>query len=100
MKIYHEPLADVEKYIEKHRDIALEARRTQFENYVRAIQKYIDITPETEILEIGTGTGWFPLHCNLRGWRCRGLEISPQLIEMAKETGRKYGIDPDIRLGN
>lgn len=61
---------------------------------------YKEITPETNILEVGTGTGWFPLLCKQQGLRCKGLEISPQLIEVAKEIGRRYGIEPDIELGN
>lgn len=100
MKIYYDAPADVTRYIDNHRDIALEEKEQHFENYLRPIRKFKEITPETEILEIGTGTGWFPILCKLRGLRCKGLEISPQLIEMAKETGRRHGVEPDIELGN
>jgi SAM-dependent methyltransferase len=100
MKIYQDPLSDVAKYIDTHRNISLEDQAQRFENYLWPLRKFKEITPETEILEIGTGTGWFPLLCKLHGLRCKGLEISPQLIEMARETGRCYGIDPDIELGN
>lgn len=100
MKIYQDALPDVTKYIDTHRNITLEDEAQRFENYLWPIRKFKEITPETEILEIGTGTGWFPLLCKLRGLRCKGLEISPQLIELAKETGRRYGIVPDIELGN
>ncbi len=100
MKIYYEAPADVKRYIDIHRNIALEDKAQHFENYLRPIRNFKEITPETEILEIGTGTGWFPLLCKLRGLRCKGLEISPQLIEMASETGRRYGVEPDIELGN
>ena len=100
MKIYQDPLSDVSKYIDTHRNITLEDQAQRFENYLWPLRNFKEITPETEILEIGTGTGWFPLLCKLHGLRCKGLEISPQLIEMAKETGRCCGIDPDIELGN
>jgi 2-polyprenyl-3-methyl-5-hydroxy-6-metoxy-1,4-benzoquinol methylase len=100
MKIHYEATADVTKYIDNHGSIALEERKQQFENYTRAISRYIAITPQTKILEIGTGTGWFPIFCALRGLSCKGLEISPQLIAFAKENGRKQGVDPDIELGN
>lgn len=100
MKIYHEALSDVNKYIEMHRDTALEAYEQRFESYLRPIRKFKEITPETQILEIGTGPGWFPILCKMRGLRCKGLEISPQLIEMARQTGRRYGVEPDIELGN
>ncbi len=100
MKIYYEAPADVNRYIDIHRNIALEDKAQHFENYLRPIRNFKELTPETEILEIGTGTGWFPLLCKLRGLRCKGLEISPQLIDFALETGRRYGVEPDIELGN
>jgi 2-polyprenyl-3-methyl-5-hydroxy-6-metoxy-1,4-benzoquinol methylase len=100
MKIYYDAPADITKYIDNHRGIAPEENERRFESYLRPIRSFKEITPETEILEIGTGTGWFPILCKLRGLRCKGLEISPQLIEMAKETGRAYGVDPDIQLAN
>lgn len=100
MKIYYEAPADVARYIDTHRGSGLEDKEQQFERYLRPVRRFREITPETEILEIGTGTGWFPLLCKARGLRCRGLEISPQLIDMAMEIGRRYGVEPDIELGN
>jgi 2-polyprenyl-3-methyl-5-hydroxy-6-metoxy-1,4-benzoquinol methylase len=100
MKIHYEATTDVTKYIDNHGTIALEQRTQQFENYTRAISRYTEITPQTKILEIGTGTGWFPIFCALRGLSCKGLEISPQLIELARENGRQRGVEPDIELGN
>jgi SAM-dependent methyltransferase len=100
MKIYQDTLSDVSRYIDTHRNTTLEDKLLRFESYLRPVQVIKEITPETEILEIGTGTGWFPLICKQHGLRCKGLEISPQLIEVARETGRQYGIEPDIELGN
>jgi len=100
MNIYHETLSDVDKYIETHRDTSLEQYENRFESYLRPIRAIKPITPETEILEVGTGPGWFPILCKQRGLRCKGLEISPQLIQVALETGRNCGVEPDIELGN
>ncbi|MGH9583015.1 MAG: methyltransferase domain-containing protein [Bryobacteraceae bacterium] len=100
MKVHHDTLSDVTRYIEKHRGADLEAYEPRFESYLRPVRRFKEIVPETEILEIGTGPGWFPILCKLRGLRCKALEISPQLIEVARETGQRYGIEPDIELGN
>lgn len=100
MQIHHEAIADVTKYIANFGGISLEEKRPQFENFLRAIRMFKEITPQTEILEVGTGTGWFPLLCAQDGLRCKGLEISPQLIEVAKEIGQRYSVTPDIELGN
>jgi SAM-dependent methyltransferase len=100
MEIHHTALSDVDRYIEQHRDTGIEAYEPRFESYLRPVRRFVEIGPATEILEVGTGPGWFPILCKKRGLRCKGLEISPQLIEMAKETGRRYGVEPDIELGN
>jgi len=100
MKIHYDAPADVHKYIGTHRNIALEAKIPQFESLLRPVRRFKELTPETKILEVGTGSGWFPILCQLRGLQCKGLEISPQLIEMAKEIGREQGVEPDIELGN
>jgi len=52
------------------------------------------------MIEIGTGTGSFPILCGLAGLNCEGLEISPQLREHALTWGEKLGVQLDIRLGN
>lgn len=100
MEIHGGELSDVSRYIEKHQEAPLQSYEQRFESYLRPVRRFREITPESEILEIGTGPGWFPILCKLRGMRCKGLEISPQLIEAAKRTGREYGVEPDIELGN
>jgi SAM-dependent methyltransferase len=72
----------------------------EYDNYLALIRRFCGLTPETAVLEIGTGTGWFPLLCKRDGIRCKGLEISSQLIEYARDYGRQYGLEPDIELGN
>jgi ubiquinone/menaquinone biosynthesis C-methylase UbiE len=100
MQIHHEAPSDVLAYIAKFGSISLEEKTPQFENFLKVIRAHTPLTPETEILEVGTGTGWFPLLCKARGLKCKGLEISPQLIDVAHEVGRRYGLEPDIELGN
>jgi SAM-dependent methyltransferase len=100
MKIHQEELSDVTRYIENFGTVNIADYEGQYENYMRILRRFKDITPETRILEIGTGTGWFPIMCKMRGLQCKGLEISPQLIRHAKELGQHYGVDPDIELGN
>ena len=77
-----------------------EEMESQFSKTVLRIKKFKALTPETKILEIGTGTGWFPILCKRYGMHCEGVEICPQFVEYAKALGRKYDVEPDIRLGN
>jgi SAM-dependent methyltransferase len=100
MKIYHEELSDVTRYIQNHKGNSLDHYEHQYQGYLRPIEQLTRIDSSTRILEVGTGPGWFPILCKMRGLQCKGLEISPQLIEYAKEWGRSLGVDPDIELGN
>jgi len=100
MEIHHEELADVTRYIEKHRDERLEDNRVDYDATLKILRRYIQPGPDTPTLEVGTGTGWFPLLCRLDGIPCEGLEISPQLIQHAAEMARGYGLESPIRLGN
>lgn len=100
MKIYYEKLSDVIRYIENHKHIKLEDKEPEFEAILKCINRFKPINQNTKILEVGTGIGWFPILCKKKGISCKGLEISPHLIEYARHFGRKYGIEPDIELGN
>jgi SAM-dependent methyltransferase len=100
MRIHHETLADVERYLDSFRNLRLEDKEGHFRSYARALEPYKPLAPGLRILEVGTGIGWFPLLCQQKGLTCKGLEISPRLIEYARELGRRYGLEPDIELGN
>lgn len=100
MKVYQEELSDVSRYIENHRDQALEDNLVDYNATMKILRRYIQPGPDTSMLEIGTGTGWFPLMCRLEGIPCDGLEISPQLVEHAAQIARQRGIESPIRLGN
>ncbi len=100
MEIHYDQLSDVDRYLHMHGRLRLEEKQQAFENILRYIRKVRSVTPPCRILEVGTGVGWFPLLCKLNGLSCKGLEISPQLIEFARNLGRDYGVEPDLELGN
>jgi len=62
--------------------------------------KFKTINEDTKILEVGTGSGWFPILCKKNDIFCQGLEISPKLVEYAQNLGRIHGVEPNIKLGN
>lgn len=100
MEIHYEAVSDVTRYLEDRKRVRLEDKEEQFESYLRCVRPFKKIDAATNMLEIGTGLGWFPLLCKLKGLSCKGLEISPKLIEHARSLGRAYGVEPDIELGN
>jgi 2-polyprenyl-3-methyl-5-hydroxy-6-metoxy-1,4-benzoquinol methylase len=99
MKIYYD-LKHIDSYINEQRLVRLEDLELQFEKHLRRIKRFKEISSNTRMLEIGTGSGWFPILCKKFGIDCEGLEICPQLVEYAKQFGQAYGIEPAIRLGN
>jgi 2-polyprenyl-3-methyl-5-hydroxy-6-metoxy-1,4-benzoquinol methylase len=98
--VHNEKLAEVDRYIRNFGYVDLNAKIPEYERLMRYLRKAREIDSSARILEIGTGTGWFPILCQLKGLQCKGLEISPQLIELAMEIGRRNGVVPDIELGN
>jgi 2-polyprenyl-3-methyl-5-hydroxy-6-metoxy-1,4-benzoquinol methylase len=100
MKIPEASLTDVDRYMANNPLVPIEEHRSGFDKYLRHLRRFRTIDANTQLLEIGVGTGWFPILCGIEGLRCKGLEISPQLVEYAKRYGAKYGIEPDIEIGN
>jgi SAM-dependent methyltransferase len=102
MKIHEQPLSEIDRYLINLGDEDLDApeKVLQFENYLKMVRPFVKLTPETRMLEIGTGTGWFPIQCARKGLYCCGLEISPQLIEHARKLSARYGVQAPIELGN
>lgn len=100
MEIHHEPLSDVERYIEKYHDFSLEDREDKYRGLLKTIRRFTPVDETAEMLEIGTGIGWFPVMCARDGLRCRGIEISPFLVECGRMLGLRSGVEVDIQLGN
>jgi 2-polyprenyl-3-methyl-5-hydroxy-6-metoxy-1,4-benzoquinol methylase len=100
MQIEHQELADIRRFIENERAHGLKGKAAKYERYLRLLGKALEVNSETRILEVGTGTGWFPILCKANGLQCKGLEISPHLIVEAVRLGSEIGVVPDIELGN
>jgi SAM-dependent methyltransferase len=100
MQIEYRELAEIRRFIENERAHGLKGKAAKYDRYLRLIRRARKVDAETRILEVGTGTGWFPILCKLNGLQCKGLEISPQLIEEAMRIGAEVGVTPDIELGN
>lgn len=100
MRVHDASLTDVDRYIEHHRHLRIEDHVPEYESTMWRIRRFRPVDESTRMIEIGTGTGWFPILCKIKGLNCEGIEISPQLVEYAMSFGEKYGIRPDIRVGN
>jgi SAM-dependent methyltransferase len=100
MQIHQGELSDVCRYIDNVGRLTLQDHEGMFESYLRRVSGFIRVDPSIQILEIGIGTGWFPILCKARGLSCKGLDISPQLVEYAREYGRRCGVEPNVEVAN
>ena len=100
MHVHYEELSDVTRYIENHARIDFEEQKPTFENILENIKRFKAVDGNTRILEVGVGSGLFQTYCKKEGLDIHGLEISPQLVEVAKEIGRRNGTDLDLEVGN
>jgi 2-polyprenyl-3-methyl-5-hydroxy-6-metoxy-1,4-benzoquinol methylase len=100
MEIHNDTLADVARYIEREKYKDLSEKERRFDLLMRYFKPFRPIDSKLKMLEVGTGIGWVPIVAKKRGLNLLGLEISPMLVQAGKEYGRRFGIEPDIELGN
>ena len=100
MRIHEEEPRAIKDYIEKHRNVTLQDEEPTFKNYMSRIEKFKTVDASTKMIEIGIGTGWFPILCKAKGLSCKGLDISPHLLEYARALGAQFGVEPDLELAN
>jgi SAM-dependent methyltransferase len=92
-------LAKSEEYLCAAATIPLEAHAREFDGLMR-VSKFHPIETQTEMLEVGVGTGWFPVMCASQGLRCSGLEVNPLYAEHARRLADQYGVDVVIHEGS
>lgn len=93
-------LSDISRYIANHESLGVEDQKGSFETILRRVDTLRHIDRHSQILEIGTGTGWFPILCSLNGLTCKGMDISADLVELARRLGDQRGVTLDLELGD
>lgn len=78
----------------------LEEFEPSFDAILKRVGGVRRITPETRMLEVGAGIGWFEVICAKRGLSCSAIEFNPVIRDAALEFARRHGVEVDIRLGD
>ena len=73
-----------------------EGHYTQFARWVSEtvfphFQQVLSFQPQS-LLDLACGTGIFACHMAAKGLRVTGLDISPQMLEIARESARENGV--------
>src|SRR5262245_17703227 len=90
----------VAEYLDERKETFFEEMESEFDTVVKLVSQYKALVPSTQLLEIGTGTGWFQIRCQQRGIDCAGLEIDPDLAASAADLCRQHGVNPRIQIGS
>ncbi len=99
MKVQHN-LHVAERFLSDQRILTLQEFLPVFESTLKRIRNFKEINSGTKVLDVGTGSGWFPNLCKKNGIASESTDICPQLVDYAYEFGRMDGVKPDIRVGN
>jgi SAM-dependent methyltransferase len=100
MHVHRDELSDISRYIHNHSGESYEEQKPVIENIFETIQRWKPLDRDTRILEIGIGRGWLQVYGKKAGYAISGVEITQQLIDVAKENGSKLDVELELILGN
>ena len=66
------------------------------EQWLAELGRYLPAGRKLDILDIGTGTGFFAFLLAERGYHVTGIDLTPDMIMEAKKTAGKMGIPLDF----
>jgi ubiquinone/menaquinone biosynthesis C-methylase UbiE len=75
---------------------AYDARHAQFRDIDAECAGILDalaVTPQSVVIEIGTGTGAFAIHAAQRGAGVHAVDVSGAMLEFAQQKAEKAGLD-------
>jgi len=69
---------------------------------LQVIEEQLAIDPRWQVLDVGTGRGRFGLHFAAHGCRVVGVDLNPDMLELAREAARKRGLEErfEVRGGD
>lgn len=65
---------------------------------LKLIEEHICGRTDTDIIDVGTGPGFFPIILGRRGYRVTGIDGSEKMLLKARENCSKYGVRADFAL--
>jgi 2-polyprenyl-3-methyl-5-hydroxy-6-metoxy-1,4-benzoquinol methylase len=96
--ITNQHAAALQDFIDESKDVRVEDKMAEFNDIFKVVKRYKTLDAKTKILEVGTGTGWLVIQCERLGMKCKGIEVSADLVDCARRLGQNYGVHPDIEI--
>lgn len=86
-------LSTVREYIEEVGRRTLADYEAEFRKTLGLLGRVKEIGPGADVLEIGSGSGWFTILARVHGLRAVGVEVSWELVEFARGRAREAGVE-------
>lgn len=86
-------LATVREYLAEISHKSLEDYEPEFRKTIALLRRVKEFGPGSDILEIGSGSGWFTIHARKAGYRAVGVEVSWELVEFARRRAAEAGVE-------
>lgn len=66
------------------------------------LDEQLGASPDWRVLDVGTGRGRFGAHFAERGCRVLGVDVNPEMVELAREASRRRGVEArfEVRAGS
>lgn len=95
-KTYDERKERINKYWGKRSMSFMEQRRQELhssiaDRWLLEIQRLLPEKKAGKILDVGCGSGFFPILLAMKGYSVTGVDLSPEMIENAKNLAREEG---------
>jgi len=59
---------------------------------IAVLDDHLDYDPAWRVLDVGTGRGRFGAHFAARGCRVTGVDLNPDMLEIARQNARRQGV--------
>ena len=67
------------------------------DRWMEAMEAFLPAGKALDILDVGTGTGYFAVLLALRGHRLTGIDLTPAMLSEAEQTARDYHVSVAFR---
>ncbi|MEE0252359.1 MAG: class I SAM-dependent methyltransferase [Acutalibacteraceae bacterium] len=78
------------------KNVKIELESSLPEQWISLIEKYINQTNYKNILDIGTGPGFFPIILSKHGYTVTGIDCTPAMLEEAKKNLQMYNVSAEL----
>jgi len=86
-------LENVRAYIEDVSRKRLADYEPEFRKTMALLRRVKEFGPGADILEVGSGSGWFTILSRKSGFRTVGVEVSWELVEFARKRAAEAGVE-------